>query len=496
MQSTLHEPQTDAWERLAPLLDEAMTALGDNDRNAIAMRFFENKTAAEIATTLKLNEETAQKRVSRALEKLRKILTKRGVTLSAAVIAAAVSSNSVQAAPVGLASTVTLATAKGAAVSGSTLAMVKGVLKFMAWTKAQVASVIAAVIFLGAGSVLLSFHFDSAGATESFEYEAEGELKGTRYLAFGNTQELPSVAFKLYVRDNRWMIRVPHPHPRAKSITMSCDGQALYELAMLEAKATDTVEISPPVQISSSGIVWKGAVSADMVPFYGLEPSLPVIWLALASSDYLDKTGAKMIPAYSTDLIRDPLPVSVNRMSDAVRLPNRIVFKDDGFDRRFGQPQKRRPPYDRGFTNAIYSVSAVTNIGSVSLPCAFTLRVFGPEYSRSDGTVRLEREYVGTVTNISPSCSLQVFLPEMEGNGSISDLRFVSPDALSKRPFQYRTSRWLTAQEVEEMPGFTQYLSSERELKGLSPVSVITNQSLPNRELPTPSKPGQSGAHQ
>ena len=66
MQSTLNEPDEGAWEQLAPLLDEAMASLGELDRNAIALRFFENKTAQEIGIALKLTEEAAQKRVVRA----------------------------------------------------------------------------------------------------------------------------------------------------------------------------------------------------------------------------------------------------------------------------------------------------------------------------------------------------------------------------------------------------------------------------------------------
>ena len=72
MQSTLTAPDAAAWEQIAPLLDEAMGWLGESDRNAVVLRFFENKTAQEVATTLKLNEGAACKRVSHALEKLRK----------------------------------------------------------------------------------------------------------------------------------------------------------------------------------------------------------------------------------------------------------------------------------------------------------------------------------------------------------------------------------------------------------------------------------------
>jgi RNA polymerase sigma factor (sigma-70 family) len=158
MQSTLNETDAMAWDQIAPLLDEAMGQLGETDRNAVVLRFFENQTAAEIATTLKLTEAAAHKRVNRALEKLRTIFGKRGVTLSAALIAGAVTSNSVQAAPVGLAATVTAAAAKGISISATITTLVKGTMKTMTWLKLKFAIGVgvAALLAGGAATVAIS----------------------------------------------------------------------------------------------------------------------------------------------------------------------------------------------------------------------------------------------------------------------------------------------------------------------------------------------------
>ena len=154
MQSILDEPSSAIWERLAPLLDEAMTSLGDTDRNVLALRFFEHKTALEIAAQLKMNEEAVQKRLTRALEKLHRYFNRRGVCSTTVIIAGIISANSVQATPVTLAKSVTaLAVAKGAAASGSTLTLIKGALKIMAWAKAKTAIVIGVAVILAAGSV-------------------------------------------------------------------------------------------------------------------------------------------------------------------------------------------------------------------------------------------------------------------------------------------------------------------------------------------------------
>ncbi len=153
-----NEPDA-AWEQLSPLLDEAMARLRDKDRDAIVLRFFENKSLQEVGAALGLEERAAQKRVARSLDKLRDFFTKRGVDSTATGIAEKISANSIQAAPVALAKTIsTVAITKGAAAGGSTLALVKGALKTMAWTKAKTAVVAAAVVILAGTTTPIIVH--------------------------------------------------------------------------------------------------------------------------------------------------------------------------------------------------------------------------------------------------------------------------------------------------------------------------------------------------
>jgi RNA polymerase sigma factor (sigma-70 family) len=107
MQTALNENESDAWMQIAPLLDAAMAGLNETDRHAVVLRFFDGKSLREVGAALGANEEAAKKRVSRALEKLRSFFAKRGVSSTTAIIAGAISANSVQAAPVALAKSVT-----------------------------------------------------------------------------------------------------------------------------------------------------------------------------------------------------------------------------------------------------------------------------------------------------------------------------------------------------------------------------------------------------
>ncbi len=154
MQSTLNDSNSEnVWRQLAPLLEEAMARLSEKERTLVALRFFENKSAAETAALLGIQEWAAHKRAARAMEKLRQFFVKRGTASTTATLAGAISANSVQAAPVMLAKSVTaVAIAKGATASVSTLTLIKGALKIMAWTKTQTAIVAGVVVLLAAGT--------------------------------------------------------------------------------------------------------------------------------------------------------------------------------------------------------------------------------------------------------------------------------------------------------------------------------------------------------
>jgi len=173
MQSELDAQSHDAWNQLAPFLDEAMLRLGQADRDALVLRYFEGRSLQEVGVALGLHERAAQKRVARALDKLRGFFSKRGVNSSAQTIAETISAHSIQAAPVALAQSVTTAAfTKGAVVSTSTLTLIKGALKLMAWTKAKTAIVIGAAALFAAGVTTATI----VAAQKARAYEIENYL--------------------------------------------------------------------------------------------------------------------------------------------------------------------------------------------------------------------------------------------------------------------------------------------------------------------------------
>jgi hypothetical protein len=135
-----------------------MAQLGEKEHNALVLRFLEGRNFREVSAALGTSEAGAKMRVNRALERLRKFFAKRGLTFSATIIGAAVSANSVQAAPVGLATSVTVAAMKGTAVTASTLTLIKTTLQIMAWTKLKSAAVIGAIALMAAGTATVVIH--------------------------------------------------------------------------------------------------------------------------------------------------------------------------------------------------------------------------------------------------------------------------------------------------------------------------------------------------
>jgi RNA polymerase sigma factor (sigma-70 family) len=154
MQSLLNqsEPDFSVWTGIAPMLDGAMAGLREKDHSAIVLRFFEGKDLKQVGARLGVSKNAANKRVNYALDKLRCYFSKRGVNSTTAIIAGTISANSIQAAPMALAKSITaIAVAKGVTASSSTLTLIKVALKLMAWTNAKIAIVTGAAVLLTAG---------------------------------------------------------------------------------------------------------------------------------------------------------------------------------------------------------------------------------------------------------------------------------------------------------------------------------------------------------
>ncbi|MDB6110535.1 MAG: hypothetical protein JWR69_2285 [Pedosphaera sp.] len=144
-----------AWQQIAPLLDDAMHRLGARDRDALVLRYFEQRDLRTLGLALGTSEDAAQKRVSRALEKLRALLVRRGAALSSATLAAALAGAAAQAGPVGLAASISTTALAGAATTttGVTLTL----LKLMSLTNLKL-GIASAILVAGAATPMVLQH--------------------------------------------------------------------------------------------------------------------------------------------------------------------------------------------------------------------------------------------------------------------------------------------------------------------------------------------------
>lgn len=292
MQSTLNPPDTDeAWRQIAPLLETAMDGLSERDRNAVVLRYFENQSLAQVGAALGVNEDGARMRVNRALEKLRACFVKKGVMLTGTLIASAVTANSVQAAPVALTKTISaVAVAKGAAAGTSTLALVKGALKLMAWSKMKTAIVAGMGVLLVAGIATLAVDRKEPG------HEYRGTLRLVFPLSPGRPQT-NTYAVHLLSKPPNWelsLVSADQKHEVLSSPKQTFEVN-LYDTPPEGPLNTCEIRIVPsarPLDDREAEHVWLALLSKSN--FIGQKLPLPDVGLGMAEPSMINEASGTM----------------------------------------------------------------------------------------------------------------------------------------------------------------------------------------------------------
>jgi RNA polymerase sigma factor (sigma-70 family) len=123
------------WKTLAPLLDDAIAQLGELDRSALLLRFFQNRSFDEVGRALGMSDDTAQKRVSRCILKLRRILGRRGVSVPLVTLSSLAGTHGAQFAPGDLASQVATTALRDKGVSSSVYSLLERSIRPVFWPK-------------------------------------------------------------------------------------------------------------------------------------------------------------------------------------------------------------------------------------------------------------------------------------------------------------------------------------------------------------------------
>jgi RNA polymerase sigma factor (sigma-70 family) len=147
--SELHDSSGDSIDSIKPILDEAITQLGETDRTAILLRFFEQLDFHAVGEALGSSEDAARMRVNRALEKLHVVLKRRGITTTASALSTVLAAHAIGTAPVGLATKISMSALAGTIIpSTATTATTKAIAMTLI-QKALIAVTVATAIGTG-----------------------------------------------------------------------------------------------------------------------------------------------------------------------------------------------------------------------------------------------------------------------------------------------------------------------------------------------------------
>ena len=447
MQSTIQESnEASNWSQLAPLLDEAMARLGKKGPRSRRAAFFQGKKPARSRAGHERHRSRGPKpRASRAGKIARLFFQTRRAFHHCHHCRRRFPPIPFKPRPVALAKTVTaVAIAKGAAAPASTLTLIKGALKIMAWTKAKTAVIAGvAVILLAAGTVAISsrsFWF----ADDEIRFEAEGVVTYATSHEWpgGKSTYLDRKHFIVEREGNHWKIRTvtikeertgprgPVPASVDMYGEMGFDGTNIYTLEQQDK--SKILRMMPKVGVFAEGRVEK----ADAPPCMDSWLFYPV-WLAYCSTPYfqsLNGTNA-VSPLFA---LRNGF---LNEPSKTMRLPAQWDTQDKNFMKDISwfsdgtveatgadgktRVEQQRSPYDYAFLQGRFDNVSWTNWNGVSPPASFQLTVYSPSYRDAPGakptfltvyTVTGTLEQVRTSDKFSP-------VPELITTTAITDLR-------------------------------------------------------------------------
>ncbi len=513
MQSTLNSggdapspsSSEEIWAQLAPLLDDALNQLGETDRAALVLRYFQNKTAREIAAALRMEEEAAQKRVARALEKLRAIFAKRGVTLTPTDIAGTVAANSVQAAPAGLAVTITAAAAKGTVVGGSTLALVKGTLKAMAWAKTKTIVVIGIGVLLAAGMATMVVAGSDSHTTPVVlgqQYQVDGTVivERTPTPTGKVTQRLTS-KFIMCVSNGVWELTlVPQDKNFGDFTRLTYDGTNLFILWEFETGAKKLIAqmkaAGTPIPKENQNLA-EAAVVEQEVPGYDGTEEAGAVWLTYASAGYFrNLTTNDLAVTWPTDL--GPFPFTylpgdlVKRhanwklQTDPPELPESVSYLEGFAELRLLDPRLgtgNLQSIDFGtLTNAYYAVKRSATFHDLVLPKESVLEVYRPNIAAKIPPIQMycTVRYTVRAEHFRTLAKGFAFPPAVPVLTAVADYRFNSPtDPAPSVSVPYTVvGQFLTKDEARQTSGY-----GELKLGIRNPVQENSAEARRNRQL-------------
>jgi hypothetical protein len=195
-----------------------------------------------------------------------------------------------------------------------------------------------------------------------------------------------------------------------------------------------------------------GRAYHGVVPHIEAAREISPVWLSYASASYFrSRTNAAVEPGFVSDAsgriygppghpqLRGQWTLSESRPAFATW----VTYFDDGIVRTPNGAAKRVPPYDKGFTNAIFQVDAFTNVNDVAVPLSASLHLLRPRRGgTSSNDLDVLVEYQITLTNAGRAEEITDFQPALPGITAIRDERY---GVLN----YFGTNEWPTVEQLQ-----------------------------------------------
>jgi len=244
------------WDVVAPNMDDALAYLCEKDRQAVMLHFFEGLSFSEMGPILQLTKEGAKKRVSRAIDKLRGLFSRKGATIAAPALIALLAARSVQAAPVGFAGTVAAAATGQGPASYMSLAIARGIVELMSnsvtlLVKAMLAAEAAAIVLI---SVAAMHYSGSGSANVARNNTPANSTNNTALVSTQHKAAVSTLASKAEFSDQRVMLQSPWAPVDERPYSA---GEIEAAAAEVVAKASETAggstsaDLAAPSQLAS-----------------------------------------------------------------------------------------------------------------------------------------------------------------------------------------------------------------------------------------------------
>jgi RNA polymerase sigma factor (sigma-70 family) len=270
----------DVWARIRPVLDQAMNELGARDRQALLLRYFENRPFADVGEKLSLSENAARMRVARALDKMHALLARHGVASTTAALALILTEHAAAASvPVGLAAEISGTALAGAAGAGALASA-----SFLTAIKTGAGMLGVLLIGLGIYEYRTAHTTETAAAAVRQDYNA-------------GTARLETLESRIR-SDERTRAALQIAIDRARTIASSGQNRNPELTSARDARADGQAFLAAfPEQRTALIAIGRAQISASFRPFYRA---------AGLSSDLIDQFENFVAEAWAQNLIVAP----------------------------------------------------------------------------------------------------------------------------------------------------------------------------------------------